>query len=87
MLIERQGTKAEAVHIGKSSVPKLVDLITDVKTEKWYKLGLVLTNYDTASMDSIKANHPDDNTEAALLDTLMLWVETSEVAPTWPNNL
>ena len=57
------------------------DLLGDVKTTKWYLLGLKLTNEDRATMNVIKANNRGD-VEGALQDTFSHWLDVCE-HPTW----
>ena len=61
--------------------PKLSDLLREVKTVKWFELGLELTNDDRATMNIIRENNRG-NVEGALRDTFNHWLAVCE-HPTW----
>ena len=61
------------------SKPKLKHLLLDIKTSKWFLLGLTLTD-DEPAMNLIRHNCRQDAQEA-LTRTFELWLETEQ--PTW----
>ena len=64
---------------GTTRRPQLGELIDDIRTTKWYRLGLELTN-DEDGMRLIKDNHRN-NAEGALEATFELWLEGDDC--TW----
>ena len=57
------------------------DLLREVRTVKWFELGLELTNEDRATMNVIKVNNRGD-VGGALQDTFSHWLDVCE-HPTW----
>ena len=63
-------------------IPLMKDLLADVKTPEWYRLGLELTN-DENEMRIISKDH-GQRVQDALEATFNLWLKkTTDPTPSW----
>ena len=65
-----------------TQIPLIKDLLADVKTPEWYRLGLELTN-DENGMRIIRKDH-GHRVQDALEATFNLWLKkTTDPTPSW----